>query len=44
MGKIEELYQEWQSLQPIKEEYLQRPSADKGGVSAAAEQKVHAGV
>ena len=24
MGKIEELYQEWQSLQPIKEEYLQR--------------------
>ena len=24
MGKIEELYQEWQNLQPIKEEYLQR--------------------
>ena len=24
MRKIEELYQEWQSLQPIKEEYLQR--------------------
>ena len=24
MGRIEELYQEWQSLQPIKEEYLQR--------------------
>ena len=24
MGKIEELYQEWLSLQPIKEEYLQR--------------------
>ena len=24
MGKIEKLYQEWQSLQPIKEEYLQR--------------------
>ena len=24
MGKIEELYQEWQSLQPVKEEYLQR--------------------
>ena len=22
MGKVEELYQEWQSLQPIKEEYL----------------------
>ena len=21
MGKIEELYQDWQSLQPIKEEY-----------------------
>lgn len=24
MGKVEELYQEWQSLQTIKEEYLQR--------------------
>ena len=24
MGKVEELYQEWQSLQLIKEEYLQR--------------------
>lgn len=24
MGKIEELYQEWQNVQPIKDEYLQR--------------------
>ena len=24
MGKIEELYQEWQNIQPIKDEYLQR--------------------